>query len=95
MILGAAAVAAAGLLFVASSPPSQPAAPATPAFPQCLRTLQCANVEEFDGIPFQEMVTISRNYDRCFEDYKIEQTCKVQVSQDIERYWELGYVAER
>ena len=41
------------------------------------------------------MVIIAKNYDSCFEDYKIEQTCNVQVSQDIERFWELGYVSER
>ena len=64
-------------------------------FPYCLRTLQCANVPEFDQIPFDQLIIIAKNYDRCFEDFKIEQTCNVQVSQDIERFHELGHVTLR
>lgn len=96
MIVVAAALSAAAILVIVSSLPSQQDASRTVSgFPYCLRVLQCANVEEFDGIPFDQVVIIAKNYDACFEDYKIEQTCNVQVSQDIERFWELGYVSER
>ncbi|MYB29582.1 MAG: hypothetical protein F4Y18_00885 [Cenarchaeum sp. SB0663_bin_5] len=64
-------------------------------FPHCLRTLQCANVPEFDQIPYEQLLIISKNYNRCFEDFKIEQTCIVQVSQDIERFHEMGFVTLR
>ncbi len=64
-------------------------------FPYCLRTLQCANVPEFDQIPYEQLLIISKNYNQCFEDFKIEQTCIVQVSQDIERFHEMGFVTLR
>ena len=64
-------------------------------FPHCLRTLQCANVPEFDQIPYEQLLIIAKNYNRCFEDFKIEQTCTVQVSQDIERFHEMGFVTLR
>ncbi|MXY38113.1 MAG: hypothetical protein F4Y51_04395 [Cenarchaeum sp. SB0664_bin_35] len=64
-------------------------------FPYCLRTLQCANVPEFDQIPYEQLIIISKNYNKCFEDFKIEQTCNVQVSQDIERFHEMGFVTLR
>ena len=65
------------------------------AFPYCLRTLQCASVPEFDQIPYEQLIIISKNYNKCFEDFKIEQTCNVQVSQDIERFHEMGFVTLR
>lgn len=64
-------------------------------FPYCLRTLQCANVPEFDQIPYEQLIIIAKNYNRCFEDFKIEQTCNVQVYQDIERFREMGFVTLR
>lgn len=96
MIVAAAVVSAAAIIMiVASMPPPQDTSRATSGFPYCLRVLQCSNVEEFDGIPFDQVVIISKNYNACFDDFKLEQTCNVQVNQDIERYWELGYVTER
>ena len=96
MIAAAAVLSAAAILVIVSSlPPQQDTARVVSGFPYCLRVLQCANIAEFEGIPFEQMVIIAKNYDSCFEDYKIEQTCNVQVSQDIERFWELGYVSER
>ena len=77
------------------APPTPQETWRTSGFPYCLRVLQCANVPEFAGIPFDQMIIIAKNYDACFEDYKIEQTCNVQVSQDIERFHELGYVTRR
>ena len=83
------------MIVIIYTPPTPQEAWRTSGFPYCLRVLQCANVAEFDGIPFDQMIIIAKNYDACFEDYKIEQTCNVQVSQDIERYHELGYVSAR
>lgn len=96
MIAGSAVVVAVSLaIIILYNPPSQEDVWPTSGFPYCLRVLQCSNIAEFEGIPFEEILVIAKNYDACFEDYKIEQTCNVQVSQDIERYHELGYVAER
>lgn len=64
-------------------------------FPYCLRTLQCSNVPEFDQIPYEQVIIIAKNYNQCFEDFKIEQTCNVQVYQDIERFHEMGFVTLR
>ena len=95
MIITAAGLVAVGiLLIVLLGAPSEPTR-ATSGFPYCLRVLQCANVPEFQDIPFEQMIIIAKNYDSCFEDFKIEQTCNVQVSQDIERFHELGHVTER
>ena len=64
-------------------------------FPNCLRVLQCEGVNEFEGIPFEQLEIIADNYEKCFDDFKLEITCQVQVKQDIERFYEKGYVTER
>ncbi len=95
-------IVAAGLVVAASvstllylSPPEPADTRPASGFPYCLRVLQCANVAQFEGIPYDQMIVIAKNYDSCFEDHKIEQTCNVQVLQDIERFRELGYVTPR
>lgn len=97
MIVSAAAIIAGSLMVIVMYQGAvlQPAPADTGDFPHCLRTLQCASVSEFDGVPFEQLIIIAKNYDRCFEDFKIEQTCNVQVMQDIERFHELGYVTLR
>lgn len=67
----------------------------TTGFPYCLRILQCSNVEEFKDIPFDQLEIIAENYEACFDDFKLEQTCNIQVRQDIERFYEKGYVTPR
>ena len=95
-------IIAAGIMVTASvitilllSPPTPADTRPTSGFPYCLRVLQCSNVPQFKDIPFEQIVIISKNYESCFEDHKIEQTCNVQVQQDIERFHELGHVAPR
>ncbi len=67
----------------------------TAGFPDCLRVLQCDGIKEFKDVPFDQLQIIAENYEKCFEDFKIEQTCEVQVHQDIERFYEKGKVSER
>ena len=95
-------IAVAGVVVAASvvtilflSPPPLPETQPTSGFPYCLRVLQCSNLEEFRGIPYEQMIIIAKNYNSCFEDYKLEQTCNVQVLQDIERFHEMGFVTLR
>ena len=95
-------IVAAGLVVAASvvtilylSPPAPAETRPSSGFPHCLRFLQCSNLPEFEGIPYEQMLIIAKNYDACFEDHKIEQTCNVQVSQDIERFHEMGFVTLR
>ena len=96
MIVGAGIVVAASVVTILFlSPPAPADTRPTAGFPYCLRLLQCGNVPEFAGIPYDQMIIIAKNYDACFEDYKIEQTCNVQVRQDIERFHEMGFVTLR
>ena len=96
MIVAAGIVVAASVVTILFLSPPAPAEtrPST-GFPYCLRLLQCGNVPEFAGIPYDQMIIIAKNYDTCFEDFKIEQTCNVQVRQDIERFHEMGFVTLR
>lgn len=96
MIVAAGLVVAASVLMLLYvSPPIPVDTHMTSGFPYCLRVLQCGNVEQFDGIPYDQILVIAKNYDSCFDDHKIEQTCNVQVQQDIERFHELGHVTRR
>ncbi len=95
VIISAGIVVAASLFVIILLSPPQATEWNTTGFPYCLRVLQCANIPEFQGIPFDQLNIIAKNYNSCFEDYKLEQTCNVQVYQDIERFHELGYVTER
>lgn len=67
----------------------------TTGFPDCLRVLQCDGVKEFKDIPFDQLQIIAENYESCFDDFKLEQTCRIQVHQDIERFYEKGEVKQR
>ena len=62
-----------------------------PAFPATFVCSRCASVEEFDGMTSEQVVIMAKNCDS--GDYKMK-TCSVQVSQDMERFWEIGYVSE-
>lgn len=96
MIMASGMIAAASILTIlVLSPPAPSDARPTSGFPYCLRLLQCGNIEEFDGVPYDQMIIIAKNYNACFEAYKIQQTCNVQVMQDIERFHEMGFVTPR
>lgn len=95
IVVAGLVVAASVVTILFLSPPAPAETRPSSGFPYCLRLLQCGNLPEFEGIPYEQMVIIAKNYEACFEDHKIEQTCNVQVSQDIERFRELGFVTPR
>ena len=70
--------------------PQQDASRTASGFPCCLRVLRRASVEEFDGKDSEQAVIMAKNCDS--GDYNMK-TCSVQVSQDMERFWEMGYVS--
>jgi len=64
-------------------------------FPHCLRILECSGVPEFNEIPQDQIEIIASNYQKCLERFQLKQTCEVQINQDIERFFEKGFVSER